>query len=120
MIKKLERLSKCEANVKWQKIDNELDESFESINKEVSKTLLRYSGSESDSGDYSSEEILDNIPSLPKLSAWLPADPIAKDSFIAIPTYLDHNGYLYLHSKEQSVHTSRYSITKCSRSSLIL
>ena len=103
MIKKLERLTKSETNVKWQKIDNELDESIESIDKEASKAFLRYSDSESDGEGYSSEEILDNIPSLPKLSAWLPADLIAKDSFIAIPTYLDHNGYLYLHSKEQNL-----------------
>lgn len=101
LIKKLERLSKCDINVKWHRIGEDLN-GLE-IDKDESHTLLRYSDSNSDaSEDYSSEQIFDNIPSLPKLTTWLPPDIIVEDSFIAMPTYIDYSGFLHLHSKSQS------------------
>ncbi|XP_076221614.1 tudor domain-containing protein qin isoform X3 [Nomia melanderi] len=100
LMKKLERLSKSESNVKWFKINDENDSHSSTSDKTDVKTFLRYS--DSDSQEYSSEEILYNIPSLPSLNAWLPAEDILNETFIALPTNLDHNGYLYLHSVEQN------------------
>ncbi|XP_078032557.1 tudor domain-containing protein qin isoform X2 [Augochlora pura] len=97
LITKLKSFSKSESNVKWFKIDDKNES-----NKET-KTYLQYSGSSSeDTDEYTLNEILEDIPSLSKLPTWLPAEDILEDTFIAVPTYLDHNCFLYLHSKEQN------------------
>ncbi|XP_015431060.1 PREDICTED: RING finger protein 17-like [Dufourea novaeangliae] len=111
-IKKSERLLKSESNVKWFKINNGDGAVAEAGINMDSKILLEYSNSNSDSEEYSSEEIFDNMPTLPKLSSWLPAEPILKDVFSAVPTYLDHDGFLYLHSIEQNTKTLHSIETK--------
>ncbi|XP_043682630.1 RING finger protein 17 isoform X3 [Vespula pensylvanica] len=45
---------------------------------------------------------------VPILTDWLPALPIKKKNFIAIPTYLDHSGMVYLHSKKDAKKTLEY------------
>lgn len=109
--KKLERLAKCEPNVKWFEIGNSFDDSEGiNMNRNMSK-ILNNSDSDSDSND-SNIELYDKIPSLPKLTDWLPAEPIFEDSFIAMPTYLDSEGFLYLHSKEKSIYSVYNIISK--------
>ncbi|XP_076287451.1 tudor domain-containing protein qin isoform X2 [Lasioglossum baleicum] len=101
LTKKLERLTKTKANVEWFRIGS-------SPNKTNAEPFLNASylnvtdSSSSSTEECNTEDEFDNIPSLPKLTAWLPAKSIPDDKFIAMPTYLDHDGYLYLHSTEQS------------------
>ncbi|XP_053997155.1 uncharacterized protein LOC128886369 isoform X1 [Hylaeus anthracinus] len=99
---KAKRLVISQSDVKWFKIDDELGET--SVNIETPQKVLRYSDSNSNSDiqENNTEEVLDNIPSLPTVSTWLPPEPISKNTFIAVPTYLDHSGFLYLHSIEQN------------------
>ncbi|XP_076172595.1 tudor domain-containing protein qin isoform X2 [Ptiloglossa arizonensis] len=109
LIKKLKRLAIYESNTKWFRIDDELNNSIEeNIDLETSERVLQYSDLNSDSQDYSSKEVFDNTPSLPTLLAWIPAEPILEMSFTALPTFLDHEGYLYLHSIKQSKKTLQY------------
>ncbi|XP_046142311.1 tudor domain-containing protein 1 isoform X1 [Osmia bicornis bicornis] len=96
--KKLERLAKCEPNVKWFEIGNNFDDSVGINMNRIMSKVLNNSDSDSDSSD-SNIELYDKIPSLSKLTDWLPAEPIFEDSFIALPTYLDSEGFLYLHPK---------------------
>ncbi|KAK1134476.1 hypothetical protein K0M31_007258 [Melipona bicolor] len=96
--KRFERLTKCDSNIKWFEIKND-----------TALPLLFHSDSVSNNPiSEKMEEILDNLPALPKLSAWLPAKPIEEDTFVAIPTYLDHYGFLYLHSKTHSAKILEY------------
>ncbi|XP_043795081.1 RING finger protein 17 isoform X2 [Apis laboriosa] len=107
LVKKLERLTKYESNVKWFQINDDICDPI--TDKMIWDTVLHYSDSDSDSQNCTNmEKILDNIPSLPKLSSWLPVKTIEEDTFIAIPTYIDNNGFLYLHSKTQNVKILQY------------
>ncbi|XP_076620777.1 tudor domain-containing protein qin isoform X2 [Colletes latitarsis] len=110
LMKRMERLTQCKSNAKWFKINNEPDNSIEmNFSTNTAQKVLRFSNSSSDSDsdnpNCNLKEIFDNIPSLPVFSTWLPVEPILEKSFIAKPTYLDHNGFLYLHSVEQSQET---------------
>ncbi|KOC60697.1 RING finger protein 17 [Habropoda laboriosa] len=97
LAKRLELLAKCEPNVKWFQINTNLEDSVLPLN------------SEAGGQDYNmEEEILENIPSIGQLSTWLPAKPIIKDAFIAIPTFLDDNCFLYLHSKNEGAETLQH------------
>lgn len=88
--------------MKWFQINDDICDPI--TDKMIWDTVLHYSDSDSDSQNCTNmEKILDNIPSLPKLSSWLPVKTIEEDTFIAIPTYIDNNGFLYLHSKTQSI-----------------
>lgn len=101
--KKFERLTKCDSNIKW----FEIKDHSNGIKNDTA--LLFHSDSVSNNPiSEKMEEIHDNIPVLPKFSTWLPVKPIKEDTFIAIPTYLDHYGFLYLHSKAHSM----YILTK--------
>ncbi|XP_076656102.1 tudor domain-containing protein qin [Halictus rubicundus] len=101
-MKKLERLKKNKSDVKWFKIDGNNCPDETNTNAEP-LSYLRYSNSSSESSEEcNTEEQFDEIPSLSNLSAWLPAKDITANKFIAMPTNLDHNGFLYLHSTEQS------------------
>ena len=98
--KKLERLTKCDSNVKWFEIKD-----YSNGIKTKNDTIFFHSDSVSNDQIFEKmKETLDDIPALPKLSAWLPVEPIEEDTFIAIPTYLDHYGFLYLHSKTHSMY----------------
>ncbi|XP_017755706.1 PREDICTED: RING finger protein 17-like [Eufriesea mexicana] len=110
LVNKLERLTKYKSNVTWYKINDDHNDSTKaSITKVMSQNLLYHSDFDSDSSKYDSmEKIFNNIPSLPKLSAWLPVKPIKEDKFIATPTYLDENGFLYIHSKTQNMKKIQY------------
>jgi hypothetical protein len=33
---------------------------------------------------------------------WLPAEPVCQKTFIATPTYVDDDGFIYLHDTEKS------------------
>ncbi|XP_076395863.1 tudor domain-containing protein qin isoform X2 [Megachile rotundata] len=107
LMKKLERLAKCEPNVKWFEINNDLNDSVEININRVTSEASNHSDSDLDNQELNIEAF-DNIPMLPKLTDWLPAKPILEDSFIAIPTYLDSEGFLYLHSKDQNAEILRY------------
>ena len=99
--KKFERLTKCDPNIKW----FEIKDHSNGIKNDTALPLLFHSDSISDNLiSEKMEEIHDNIPVLPKFSTWPPAKPIEEDTFIAIPTYLDHYGFLYFHSKTHSMY----------------
>lgn len=105
LMRKFERLTKYEPNVKWFEINNCSNEPTEiTATTAISKPILYHLNSDSNNQIYENmEEILDNIPKLLS-SAWLPVEPINEDTFIAIPTYIDHSGFLYLHSKTGSTY----------------
>ncbi|CAK9832570.1 RING finger protein 17 [Anthophora retusa] len=99
LTKRFQLLTKCEPNVKWFQINTDLENSTETcISQEAINMLLP---SNSETSDQDLEEILENIPSIGQLSTWLPAKPIVEDTFIAISTFVDYNGFLYLHSKNE-------------------
>lgn len=105
LVNKLERLTKYDSNVSWLEINNDKSNCTQTgVTKVMSENLEYDLNFPSDSSKYDSmKKVLNNIPSLPKLSAWLPVKPIKDDKFFAIPTYLDENGFLYIHSKTQSM-----------------
>lgn len=101
LMKKFERLTKYESNVKWLEINEPTEITATTA---TSKPILYHLTSDFNNQIYENmEEILGNVPKLLS-SAWLPVEPINEDTFIAIPTYLDHNGFLYLHSKTGSTY----------------
>ncbi|XP_043528464.1 uncharacterized protein LOC122538452 isoform X2 [Frieseomelitta varia] len=103
--KKFERLTKCDSNIKW----FEIKDHSNGIKNDTALPLLFHLDSVSSNLiSEKMEEIHDNTPVLPKFLTWLPAKPIEEDTFIAIPTYLDHYGFLYLHSKTHSVKILEY------------
>lgn len=101
LMKKFERLTKYESNVKWLEINEPTEITATTA---TSKPILYHLTSDFNNQIYENmEEILGNVPKLLS-SAWLPVEPINEDTFIAIPTYLDHSGFLYLHSKTGSTY----------------
>lgn len=108
--KKIELLSKSESNVHWFEINSHV-EALSSLEAFIAKTTLDTSScadSQGSNDDKDLNDICDNLPSFPKLSAWLPAEPIKDDVFIAIPTYIDDDGFIYLHSVTQNSYTLKY------------
>ncbi|XP_043590614.1 RING finger protein 17 isoform X1 [Bombus pyrosoma] len=103
LMKKFERLTKYESSVKWLEINNCSNEPTEiTATTAIPKSILYHLNSDSNNQIYENmEEILGNVPKILS-STWLPVEPINEDTFIAIPTYLDHSGFLYLHSKTGS------------------
>ncbi|CAL7940130.1 unnamed protein product [Xylocopa violacea] len=106
LIKKLKRLTKCKSNVQWFAIDNE--RKVEASGIEEALEIPQNSDSNSDYEDYDVIKQFDNTPTLPKLTAWLPVKPMEEDTFIAIPTYIDHDSFVYLHSKIENSKILRY------------
>ncbi|XP_076766706.1 tudor domain-containing protein qin [Xylocopa sonorina] len=106
LMKKLRRLTKCKSNVKWFAIGNE--HKVEGSIIEETLELSENSSPNSDYEDHDTVQRFDNTPTLPKLTAWLPAKPVEEDTFIAIPTYLNHDGFVYLHSKTENSKILRY------------
>ncbi|XP_076379194.1 tudor domain-containing protein qin isoform X2 [Megalopta genalis] len=105
LTKKLKRFSKNESDVKWFKINNKKECPDEAGPNKETETYLQYFNSSSEDTEEHALEEIENIPSLSKLTAWLPAEDILEDTFIAVPTYLDHDGFIYLHSEEKSTKT---------------
>ncbi|XP_026668019.1 RING finger protein 17 isoform X2 [Ceratina calcarata] len=103
--KKIELLSKSESDENWISLDGVI-QALSSLDEFVKKSLSTSSDmnshAETNDDEQDFTDLLDNLPSLPRLSSWLPAEPIEADVFIAIPTYIDDDGFVYLHSINQN------------------
>ncbi|KAK2584668.1 hypothetical protein KPH14_007012 [Odynerus spinipes] len=79
-------IPKSEENVQWF--------SMAQINSDSSDTS-------SQEEEYSSATNVSSASPSQNITDWLPALPMMKDHFIAIPTYVDHDGIIYLHPKRK-------------------
>lgn len=67
----------------------------------ISKDFPSDSDKINDGTDNSISEPIHNQK--PQLSNWPPASRISEETFFAIPTYIDYDGYVYLHSIKESM-----------------
>ena len=68
------------------------------------ETIVDSTSSNSDSstlseGTNEENKSTESIPLPPNMAAWIQPAPITENSFIAIPTYVDHDCFVYLHPK---------------------
>lgn len=98
-LNKSEESLDCTSEITWSVKEGHEDTIVES---DISSNSASDSDSDTISQSVKTEDSTssESVQLPPNMAAWIPPVPIIEDSFIAIPTYIDHDCFVYLHPKK--------------------